>query len=789
MTDIEKYYQQLCQEVTSRQLANEDGDTQEQAFTRLFLDLLSEAGETENTTVAFDEKDIGNKKQHKINGYAISDNYETVDLFISIYRPEEEIPVIYKKDIDQAVTRITNFFRKATYNNYEDDIAESSPIFEFAHTLGSYPELKEKLVRVNAFILTNGEYKGEIPASTSLNGNAIFYRILDINYLFQVSEASHVPIEIDFEEHHTLIPCLAASSENEDYEAYVAIIPGSCLADLYWQYGSRLLEQNVRSFLQFNGNINKGIRDTIKTEPHMFFAYNNGLAVTADHIELDESGHFIKKIRNLQIVNGGQTTASIYYTRKNDKADISSIYVQMKISVVKKQEQFSDIVSRISRYANTQNKVNNADFSANNQALIEFEKLSRYTLTPLSSDSPLQTYWFFERARGQYKTMRQKEGFTKSRQTAFDKKYPKNQVLTKTDIAKYINAYEEVYEGKKLVIGPHIVARGNEKNYARFINNNLPDNLKRINNVYFEDTIAKAILFKTADKRYGTKASAVHIGELKNVTVPYTIALLTRITNGRLDLYKIWKAQQLSPALSDFIFDLMVQVNDFIIKSSVGSHYIEWAKKEECWEKVKEHTFAYDLSEIADDLVDPNNPPARRIAGEDQINSGTYEHEMGIIRSIPPSLWNKIAEWGQASGYLAIHYQSAAKDTAYKLKYDRLISETDRKRAMAIYDLVCQYNIELLDEADELAEKDRAERVTREAEKEEKRKASGIDDVEITLDLVKEMVEWDRRRRILEDWKWKVMSDVVNGKKQLTDTYKYTFWLNLQVLRKKGFPK
>ncbi len=789
MTEIEKYYQQLCQEVTSRQLANEDGDTQEQAFTRLFLDLLSEAGETENTTVAFDEKDIGNKKQHKINGYAISDNYETVDLFISIYRPEEEIPVIYKKDIDQAVTRITNFFRKATYNNYEDDIAESSPIFEFAHTLGSYPELKEKLVRVNAFILTNGEYKGEIPASTSLNGNAIFYRILDINYLFQVSEASHVPIEIDFEEQHTLIPCLAASSENEDYEAYVAIIPGTCLADLYWQYGSRLLEQNVRSFLQFNGNINKGIRDTIKTEPHMFFAYNNGLAVTADHIELDESGHFIKKIRNLQIVNGGQTTASIYYTRKNDKADISTIYVQMKISVVKKQEQFSDIVSRISRYANTQNKVNNADFSANNQALIEFEKLSRYTLTPLSSDSPLQTYWFFERARGQYKTMRQKEGFTKSRQAAFDKKYPKNQVLTKTDIAKYINAYEEVYEGKKLVIGPHIVARGNEKNYARFINNNLPDNLKRINNVYFEDTIAKAILFKTADKRYGTKASAVHIGELKNVTVPYTIALLTKITNGRLDLYKIWKAQQLSPALSDFIFGLMVQVNEFIINNSVGSHYIEWAKKEECWEKVKEHTFAYDLSDIANDLSDPNNPPARRVAGEDQLNSGTYEHEMGIIRSIPPSLWNKIAEWGQASGYLAIHYQSAAKDTAYKLKYNHLISETDRKRAMAIYDIVCQYNIELLDEADELAEKDREDRNAHEVAKEEKRKASGIDGVEITLDLVKEMVDWDRRRRILEDWKWKVMNDVANGKKPLTDTYKYTFWLNLQVLRKKGFPK
>ena len=789
MTDIKKYYQQLCQEITSRQLANEEGDSQEQTFTRFFLDLLSEAGETENTTVAYDEKDFGTKKTHKINGYAISDNYETVDLFITIYRPEEEIPIIYKKDIDQAVTRITNFFRKATYNNYEDDVAESSPIFEFAHTLGSYQELKDNLVRVNAFILTNGEYKGEIPQSTSLNGNKIFYRILDINYLFQVSEASHVPIEIDFDEEKAMVPCLSASTDNEEYQAYVAIIPGTCLASLYERFGSRLLEQNVRSFLQFNGKINKGIRETIKTEPHMFFAYNNGLAATADHIELDESGHFISRINNLQIVNGGQTTASIYYTQKKDKADISRIYVQMKISVIKKQEQFSEIVSRISKYANTQNKVNDADFTANNQALIEFEKLSRYILTPMSSDSPLQTFWFFERARGQYKTLRQKEGFTKSRQDAFDKKYPKGQVLTKTDIAKYLNAYEEVYEGKKLVIGPHIVARGNEKNYARFINNNLPENLKKINNVYFEDTIAKAILFKTADKRYGTKASDVHIGELKNVTVPYTIALLTRITDGKLDLYKIWKAQQLSPALSDFIFDLMIQVNEFIIKNSVGSHYIEWAKKEECWDKVKGHTFAYDLAQIKDDLIDSSNPPARRVTGEDQSGNGTYEHEMGIIRSIPPSLWNKIADWGQSSGFLAIHYQSAARDTAHKLKYNHLITETDRKRAMAIYEIVCKYNIELLDEADELAKQDQEARKAREVENKKNRQEAGVQTDDITLDLIKEMVDWDRRKRNLEDWKWKVMNDVVTNRKPLTDTYKHTFWLNLQFLRKKGFPK
>lgn len=399
MNDIEKYYQTLNQEIVARQLASEEGDTQEQTFTRMYLDLLADAGETENTTVAFDEKAIGTKKQHKINGYAVSDNYETVDLFITIYQSTEQISSIPKADIDQAATRITNFFRKAVYNRYEEEVAESSSIFEFAHTLGSFSELRDNLIRVNAFILTNGEYKGEIPSSAELSGYKIYYRILDINYLFRISDESRVPIEINFEEEHFQIPCLAASSDNDDYQAYIAIIPGQCLYNLYERFGARLLEQNVRSFLQFTGKINKGIRESIKTEPHMFFAYNNGIAATADNIEIDKSGHFIKTISNLQIVNGGQTTASIYHTHKKDKADISNIYVQIKISVIKKEDQFSEIVSRISRYANTQNKVNDADFTANNPHLIAFEKLSRFMLSPLSSGSSLQTYWFFERAR------------------------------------------------------------------------------------------------------------------------------------------------------------------------------------------------------------------------------------------------------------------------------------------------------------------------------------------------------------------------------------------------------
>jgi hypothetical protein len=582
MNEVSKYFSALTQDIRSMQDSSEEGASQEQLFTQMALDMLSDAGETENAYVAYDEKALGTKNQHKINAYAISDNYETVDLFITIYKGEDSIQLIGKDVVEQATKRISNFFRKAIYDEYVNEVEESSPIFEFAHTLAHYAELKENLVRVNATIITNGEYKNDFPIPQTINGYKVFYRVLDINYLFGISENSRIPIEIDFQTDNIQVPCLMYQIDNSDYQAYIAILPGQGLANLYERFGARLLEQNVRSFLQFNGKINKGIRETIKDRPHMFLAYNNGIAATADHIELDESNRYITKIRNLQIVNGGQTTASIYHTWKKDKADISNIFVQVKLSVIKKEDEYSLIVSRISQYANTQNKVNDADFSANNPFLIEFEKLSRYILTPITEQSNLQTNWFFERARGQYKNIRLKDGFTKARLNQFDLKYPKKQMFTKVELAKYVNSYKEVFDGRKLLIGPHIVVRGNEKNYAQFIDNNLQANL---NNVYFEDTVAKIILFKTAEKLYGVKPN--NIGEMRNAVVPYAIALLGHLTNYQLDLYKIWKSQRLSDSLQSVLYELMKQINKFILENSPSSHYIEWAKKEDCWNTIK----------------------------------------------------------------------------------------------------------------------------------------------------------------------------------------------------------
>lgn len=790
MKEIDKFYQSLMQDVVAMQSGDEDGNTQEQIFTRICLDMLSDAAETGNVSVAYDERDLKKKGQHKINGYAISDNYETVDLFITLYANTSEIRTILKSEIDTASRMITNFFRRAVYNDYVNEIAESSEIFEFANTLANYAELRNNLIRVNAFILTNGTYKGELPASQTICGYNIYYKVIDIEYLYKISEQAGVPIELDFEDLNGLrydIPCLAANLNNPEYEAYVAIIPGECLAQLYDCYGARLLEQNVRSFLQFTGKINKGIRETIKNEPHMFLAYNNGIAATADHVELDETGHFIRHISNLQIVNGGQTTASIFYTKKKDKADISSILVQVKLSVIKVKDQYADIVSRISRYANTQNKVNDADFSANNPALVEIERISRYVFAPATPTNNLQTAWFFERARGQYKTLRAKEGFTKSRQKAFDLKYPKKQVVTKVELAKYVNAWQVKYITKNnlqvLAIGPHIVVRGNEKNYAQFIKYNLPD-IKHIDAAWFEDAIAKAILFKAADKRYGTKLSGDHIGELKQVVVPYTLSLLNIITNRKLDLYRIWKNQSISPALSDFIYDLMKQVNNFILRESPISHYIEWAKKAECWLAVQSNKWAYNLDEIRQDFIDEKNPPKRNHKNDVEDEESDKRHKEGIIRAIPFSLWKKIETWGRDTEMLQPTLTSLASDIAYKIKNNRKLNDSDISRGYLIYENVWQHNPELLEEADSLAEQDRAK--AEEASGTSSQRTDGQD--EITLELIQSMVEWDKRRRILEDWKWKAMKDVTDGTKPLTDRMKYAFYFNLQKLKKAGFP-
>ncbi len=696
--ELNKFYSTLQQDIRSEQLSEEEGGTLEQLFTQIAVTLLSDTGETENARVAFHESIIP-RNRHKVNAYAISDNYETLDLFVTIFKCAEEPSRIQKAEIEDYSKLIVNFFSKAKYKEFAGELEESSEIFDLAHTLSDSPQLKENLVRVNAVIITDGIYPGEPPSNKTISGYPVFFKIVDLNYLYNISEKSHIPIEIDFNEDGYNIPCIQSSSVNDEYQSYLAIISGDALVNIYERYGARLLEQNVRSFLQFTGKVNGGIRNTILNEPHMFLAFNNGIAATADSVEIkkDENGNgfVISKVNDFQIVNGGQTTASIYHTWKKDKKDVSGIHVQVKLSVVKNKEKFSEIVSQISQYANTQNKVSVSDLSSNRPYHIEMEKLSRTIWAPPSEGRANQTRWFYDRARGQYKNARIKEGFTKAKQNAFDLKNPKAQVFSKEDLAKYLNSYQEIIDGKKLLIGPHYVVRGNQKNYVQFMNYNL---VKKTDSIYFEDLIAKAILFRSAEKSYGVKPNS--IGDMRYITVPYAIAYLSFVTKSKLDLYKIWKAQSISTELKDFLYTLMLKVESFVKNNAPGSLYGEWAKKEECWEQLKKEKFDLDMDSIKPDLQDYKSNTQRKKITEEESQQAQIEEDIMKIKSISPKTWINIEEWGKATELLSPNQQSWAWNISIRLKNNHKLTEHERITGLKILDIVISNIPELLAESE-----------------------------------------------------------------------------------------
>jgi hypothetical protein len=692
--ELNKFYLNLQQDIRSEQLSEEEGGTLEQLFTQAAVNLLSDTGETENARIAYHESIIP-RNRHKINAYAISDNYETLDIFITIFKCTEEQSRIQKTEIDDTANLIVNFFRKAKFKDFAGELEESSEIFDLAHTLSDSALLKDNLVRVNAIIITDGIYPGEVPANKTISGYPIYFKIVDLNYLYNISEKSHIPIEINFKEDGFSVPCIQSLSVNDEYQSYLAIISGDALVNIYERYGARLLEQNVRSFLQFTGKVNGGIRTTILDKPHMFLAFNNGIAATADSVEVvkADNGFVIAKVNDFQIVNGGQTTASIYHTWKKDKKDVSGIHVQVKLSVVKNKEKFSDIVSQISQYANTQNKVSVSDLSSNRPYHIEIEKLSRGIWAPPTEGKTTQTRWFYDRARGQYKNARIKEGFTKAKQNAFDLKNPKAQVFSKEDLAKYINSYQEIFDGKKLVIGPHYVVRGNQKNYVQFINYNL---VKKTDSIYFEDIIAKAILFRAAEKAYGVKPNS--IGDMRYVTVPYSVAFLSFITKGKLDLYKIWKAQSISSGLKNFIYNLMIQVEDFVKKNAPGSLYGEWAKREECWEQLKKQKLDLDIESIKLDMQDSKSNSQRRKVTEEETQILQIEEDTAKLKSISPKTWMNIEEWGKATGLLTSNQQTGAWNIYIRLKNNNRLTEPERIIGLKILDIVIQYSPQILNE-------------------------------------------------------------------------------------------
>lgn len=791
MKELEEYHKSLKMEIETRMLTLESGGNKTQLFTHYAIDLLKANGDVDNVCVAYDEETNPGRKPHKINAFSFSDDYTTISLFVTIYKAQKNIVAVSQKEIQDAIKLVSNFYIKASQEDYVNKVTDSAEIVGCAHDLGKNDDLRDNAQQIKVYVLTNGTYSDAVKAGRELGGLPLQCKVFDLDYLCKISEEQKQPIFVDFESLGYKIPCITGAEDNDLYQAYIAIVPGACLADLYETYKVRLMENNVRQFLQFTGKINNGIKETIETAPEMFLAYNNGIAATASDIELDRTGKYIKSVKGLQIVNGGQTTASLYHVKDTNKdVDLSRILVQVKFSIVKDEGRYDEIVGNISRCANTQNKVNEADFSANREELIRLETWSRTIMTEPSSTHPTSTFWYFERAKGQYKNFRLKEGFTKQAESQFDMKYPKDQVFTKYDLAKYENSYGETHytvmvngEARDEYIGPHTVCLGNEKNYAVFLKHNMPK-LSEIDNIYFEDLIAKAILFKDADRRYGTKQHGEPIGDLKKSVVPYAIALLHHITEGKIDLYKIWMRQEVSTELSDFMYDLMKQINKYITSIEGIARYEELAKKKSLWKEIKAQTWNFNLKDIKRDLIDPNNPPKRVSKSKKEQERILAEESRILLSNIPMEIWERIALWGKESECLNVMQQNLCHEIGRKVGKKEGFSNSELEGGTQIVDILSKNNIDLLYQADAFVE----EEVEQEVQVPTKKKISYRElDLILTDEMLRKMRNWDRTHHVLRSYIYDYLDQVVCGDIEMSSKMKWAFFHGLENMKARGF--
>lgn len=399
----------------------------------------------------------------EVDGYWYDEEENILSLFIADYKTRKKIETLTKTEMTAIFKRLSNFFEQSWRGKLADKLEISSDEWALAKLI---ERVFPSLLKVNLVIISERIISERIKdiEQESINGIPVYFHLWDLSrlYLQSLAGGQREAIELDFSEAfdgNPGRPCLPARVDGDALESYLAVVPGKLLAELYEKYGSRLLEQNVRAFLQARGNVNKGIRRTILNEPDMFFVYNNGLVATAKKIGVisNESGKFIRNVTDLQIVNGGQTTASLFHTKRKDKTSLDKIFVQMKLTIIDDQRS-EEVVGFIAEYANTQNKINAADFFSNSPFNMRMEEFSRRILAPAKPGLPRATKWFYERTRGQYAEAMAK--LSKIEKNKFQALYPKRQMFTKEDLAKY----EHIWTGF-----PYLVSRGRQKNYKPFV--------------------------------------------------------------------------------------------------------------------------------------------------------------------------------------------------------------------------------------------------------------------------------------------------------------------------------
>ncbi|WP_230383638.1 AIPR family protein [Pedobacter endophyticus] len=538
----------------------------------------------------------------KINGYSVNESGERLQLFIvnedklSLAAKPEELMISTKATYEHQFKRVTKFVNKAIKGYLNEGLQLSSPVGALTSKLAS-SEGADQFDVIEIFLLSASatvETRGSKPQpkkfdfedeeiSISYNRNRdrhsksilVIKRLIDLNFLYsvEISRGAREVLIIDFQKDFSYQIEAIKAADEENFESYLCVLPATILAELYKRYSTRLLEKNVRSFLQFKG-VNAGIRETIRLNPEKFIAFNNGITITSTGKQTkEENGKtFITSLTDFQIVNGGQTTASIFFTRK-DGFSVDNVKVMAKINIAKNMSEhgLDDLISKISRFSNSQTKVSTVDLGSRNPQLTKIKSLSDSVMMPSGKK------WFFEKSKGEFNTLVRMGGKA-------EKDFPKEVRFSKEQLGKYYTAWGDQ---------PYMVKKGGDKVFKHFIDAISGDEngkgIVAIDRNFYEMLISRVILFRKMEDIYG--AGKIAIGQIRSAVVPYCISILydwiDGSKNGKVfDFGKLWLKESLGDDLATFMKEMMKLMNDLIKKYAASDDYAEYSKRKELWDNI-----------------------------------------------------------------------------------------------------------------------------------------------------------------------------------------------------------
>ena len=629
MVSLEDFHQDFLQSILSD--AESRGLEKPKAFFENICEELISTGDLTNnyTEAEFIKKGI------EVYGYDYDEERQILSLLAHQFFQEDDIQTLTKSIIDTKFKRLQAFYEKCISGeiNHMEKAYES---YSMAYNINNLNR-QNKISKLRLILLTDGRATRnlkELPSSR-IDSIVVDFRVIDIKYLHKIylSENSGGDFEISVN-----LPALEIETESDEYKSYLSYMNGNDLVRIYAEYGQKLFEQNVRTFLQFRGKVNIGLRNTIEYKPKMFFAYNNGITATASEVELNELGNIIN-MKNFQIVNGAQTTSAIYASSINKKnpIDVSKIFVQMKLSVVKDKEKQNDFVSKVSEYANTQNKVNKSDFFSNSPFHKEIKKYSKLIWVAAVGGSQRRTHWFYERVRGEY--LNAQTYLTNAEKTQFQLENPKKQFIDKKLLGKSENTWLQK---------PYIVSKGAEFSlnyFADTITKKLEEDNLAITESYFIDAICRIIMFKEVEKM--VSKSDWYTGGYRANIVTYTISYLSYIIEQKskfLNFNLIWTIQELPQRLFDILEIIGEQIQKDITNPPEGNANVSsWAKKDKCWERIKALEIRVDIDNFL--LIDKEEEKYNiKESKKDKKLDTSIEIESFVIK-LEKEKWQKLLDY------------------------------------------------------------------------------------------------------------------------------------------------